>query len=164
MQFHHFHLLRPLPPPSILACRHGNMHMCCIHFSNKKRKKEVVVGTVWCEGGMCPLSSPTPTPRPVRQARSSSTPSTVQQPPVHQSPAYTCSFSKIPYKSRLQRQRWRNNGIETEYRRGANMVEICHLYHNRNDVGSRGGMKKCSRQPVIPGESGRFHLQGARLS
>lgn len=149
-------------PPSILACRHGNMHMCCIHFSNKKKKKRL-----WWErcGAreacvLCLHPHPDLSDRPAR----------LPPPPPFSSQLcisllrVTCSFSKIPSKSRLQRQRWSNNGIETQYRRGANMGEICHLYHNRNDVGSRGGMKKCSRQPVIPGESGRFHLRGARLS
>lgn len=139
--------------------------MCCIHFSNKKRK-EVAGGLelVWCEGGICPLSSPTL--RPVRQARPSSTPSDTQQLIVHQRPVYYLLILKDFLEDVCRDedgQQGNNCCIEIEYRRTANMLEICHLYHNRNGVGSRGRMKKCSLQPATPGESGRFHLQGARL-
>lgn len=70
------------------------MDMRCIHFSNKKKK---VLGD-WCEGGMCSLSSPTL--RPVKQARSSSTPSNLQQPIMCQShrtpfPAYYLLVLKL---------------------------------------------------------------------
>lgn len=146
------------------------MHMCCIHFSNKKTK-EVVGGLVWC--GVVwgrhvsfvfthPQTCQTGTLffHPLQHSAANCAPVSCGL------PAHSQRFPKRAYYlyRAEERQQRNNHRIEIEYRRSANMLEICHLYHNRNSVGSCGGKKKCSLQPVMPGESDRFHLQGARLN
>lgn len=116
--------------------------MCCIHFSNKGQK-EVVGGLVWCEGGMCPLSSPTL--RPV---------SSLFFHPLQHSGAICASVSCVfPAHSQRfpigvdhvyrdeDRTAPNNNCMEIEDLCLANVLEISHLYHNGNGVGSSGGMK-----------------------
>lgn len=148
------------------------MHMCCIHFSNKKTKEVVGgIGVVWC--GVVwgrhvsfvfthPQTCQTGTLffHPLQHSAANCAPVSCGL------PAHSQRFPKRAYYlyRAEERQQRNNHRIEIEYRRSANMLEICHLYHNRNGVGSCGGKKKCSLQPVMPGESDRFHLQGARLN
>lgn len=119
----------------------------CIHFSNKKKE---VVGD-WCgerEARVLCL-------HPHSDLSDGHAPLLFH--PLQHSAASCASVScglparsyRFPirvycvYKDKERQQR-KYNWTEIEYRRMASVLEICHLYHNGNSVGSRGGMKKCS--------------------
>lgn len=107
----------PFSPPSppaniqytILACRHCNVHMCCIHFSNKEKRRGCGgIGVVWgrhvsfvfTHTQTCQID-------------------TLFFHPLQHSAAHhasvscvTCSFSKISYEHLSRLQGWREATME----------------------------------------------------